>query len=64
MQISGHGFSADEKSGIASRPRDKTNADKSDKKAEADMKDATVLDPDNYQKSIEAQIDRFEDVDQ
>ena len=44
--------------------RDKTNADKSDKKAEADMKDATVLDPDNYQKSIEAQIDRFEDVDQ
>lgn len=44
--------------------RDKTNADKSDKTAEADMKDATVLDPDNYQKSIEAQIDRFEDVDQ
>lgn len=29
-----------------------------------DFKDATVLDPNNYQKSIEEQVNRFEDVDQ
>lgn len=42
------------------------NAEKAadSKEKSEDFKDATVLDPNNYQKSIEEQVNRFEDVDQ
>lgn len=42
------------------------NAEKAadSKEKSDDFKDATVLDPNNYQKSIEEQVNRFEDVDQ